>query len=264
MDGFEATAEIAQLHTGTPIIAVSANDNSIQNGHFIARGMSDHLNKPFTSRELSACLKKYLQPRTGKTGNSQDADVRAEEKLKLKLINNFLKNNKTVYHRITKAIDGGDIKLAHRLAHTLKGNAGILCKTRLQKAAEDVEYLLTNEENRMNQAALIILKTELDAVLEELAPFAAQGAPPVEKGPAGTLGKEETRALLDKLETLLDGGSTECLNLLGSLRLIPENAESPVNGPLIQELMHQIEYFEFDKAIGTFARLKQNMAVSWS
>jgi CheY-like chemotaxis protein len=265
MDGYEAASEIGRLNTGTPIIAVSANDNPAERERCIARGMSDYLNKPFTSQELSACLMKHLKPGGGEAANliaytarnSQNADIRTEEKLKIRLINNFLKNNKTACHNITKAIDEGDIKLAHRLAHTLKSNAGILGKTRLQKAAEDVEALLANEENRMNQAAMIIFKTELDAVLEELTPFTLESPSPAAEEPAMALGEEETRALFNELETLLDGGSTECLNLIDSLRLLPQNALSQ---PMVAELIHHIEYFEFDKAMETLARLKQNMA----
>ena len=60
------------------------------------------------------------------------------EKLKL----SFVKNNQTTYADIALAVESGDIKLAHRLAHTLKGNAGQIGMSGLQKAASDVEELL--------------------------------------------------------------------------------------------------------------------------
>jgi CheY-like chemotaxis protein len=268
MDGFEATAEIVKLKTGTPVIAISANNGPDEMEHYIARGMSGCMSKPFTSQGLSACLMKYLKPRTGETANRvadtardrNNADTQSEERLRIKLINKFLENNKTVFDKITKAIDEGDIKLAHRLAHTLKGNAGILGKAHLQKAAEDVENLLINEKNRVNESALKSLKTELDAAIEELAPFASDEDHPAGKESGETLGEEETRALFDELEALLDGGSTECLKLTGSLRLIPESVCLLGGKSLIPELIHQIEYFEFDQAMETFALIKQNMA----
>jgi CheY-like chemotaxis protein len=268
MDGFEATAEIVKLKTGTPVIAISANNGPDEMEHYVARGMSGCMSKPFTSRELSACLIKYLKPQTGSTANrvadaSRDrnnTDTQSEERLKTKLINKFLENNKTVFHTITKAIDEGDIKLAHRLAHTLKSNAGTLGKAPLQKAAENVESLLINEKNRVNESVLKILKTELDAVIEELAPFAAEDDHSAGKESAETLGKEETMALFDELEALLDGGSTECLKLTGDLRLTSESVRLLAGESLIPELIHQIEYFEFDKAMETFALIKRNMA----
>jgi CheY-like chemotaxis protein len=265
MDGFEAASEIGKLNTGTPIIAVSANDNPAEREHYFERGMSACMNKPFTSKELSACLMQYLKPRAGGEVNlssdaARDADILSEEKLRIKLINAFIKNNKNVHHKITQAIDEGDIKLAHRLAHTLKSNAGTLGKACLRKAAEDVEHLLSNEENRITQDELTVLKTELDTALEELAPFADEGASSSEKESAGILGEEEARALFDELEVLLDGGSTECLNLTGKLRQLPEGGGSRINGTLVRELIRQIEYFEFDGAVETIARLKQEMA----
>jgi CheY-like chemotaxis protein len=267
MDGFEATAEIVKLNTGTPVIAISANNNTAEREHYIARGMSGCMSKPFTSQELSACLAKYLKPRTGSAVNRvadeargrNNTDTQSEERLRIKLIKNFLKINKTVFHKITRAIDEGDIKLAHRLAHTLKSNAGTLGKARLQKAAENVESLLVNEKNRVKESVLKILKTELDAAIEELAPFAVEDNYSAGKETEGTLGKEETMALFDELEILLDGGSTECLKLIGSLRLIPDSVRLLTGGSLLPELIHQIEYFEFDKAMETFALIKQNM-----
>jgi CheY-like chemotaxis protein len=267
MDGFSAATEICKLNTGTPIIASTANENSVEWEHYIECGMSDWINKPFTSKELTACLMKYLRPFGGPaaspaTDSAQDwsdADALSEKKLKIKLINNFIKTNKTVYQKITKAITQGDIKLAHRLAHTLKSNAGALGKTHLQKAAQVVEALLANEENRINQDALNILQTELDAVLEELATFTVEVALPAEKEIVGTLSAEETRALFDELEALLDGGSTECLNYTGSLRLLTESILPLADRPLVGELIQQIEYYEFDRATETLTRLKQNM-----
>jgi HPt (histidine-containing phosphotransfer) domain-containing protein len=187
----------------------------------------------------------------------EQRDTQDEEKIKNKLIRNFIKNNKSIYNEITKAIDEGDIKLAHRLVHTLKGNAGMLGKTRLQKASEDTENLLINEENRVNQLVMSVLKTELDAVLEEFESLMAEKAaasrdavPSMEGGiaetEAGSLDEGKTRALLEELEGLLDGGDTECLRLIDSLRLISGSGE----------LIQQIEDFEFNMAMETLAQLK--------
>ncbi|MDR2558740.1 MAG: Hpt domain-containing protein, partial [Oscillospiraceae bacterium] len=42
---------------------------------------------------------------------------------------NFVKNNKNVHSQIAEAAAIGDTKLAHRLAHSLKGSAGLIGKT---------------------------------------------------------------------------------------------------------------------------------------
>jgi CheY-like chemotaxis protein len=181
MDGLEAATEITKLNTGTPIVAMTSNITSADREKYSAHGMSDSLSKPFTSKELSDCLMKHLKPLSPVGRNVadisfqiekkfiQDDDLRFEEDLKNKFIRIFVNNNKTKYDEIAKAVNDRDIKTAHRLAHSLKGNAGMIGKTRLQKAAEDVEMLL-NEENLdlasvAKHPAMGVLKAELEAVI---------------------------------------------------------------------------------------------------
>ena len=62
MDGLEAAAKISAFNTGIPIIASTANIMHNDKKIYRANGMSDCLNKPFTSQELWRCLLKYLTP----------------------------------------------------------------------------------------------------------------------------------------------------------------------------------------------------------
>jgi CheY-like chemotaxis protein len=264
MDGLEAASEISKLNTGTPIIAMTA-DSSFADKYeqYADVAISDRMNKPFASRDLLDCLMKYLTP---VVQDSSDKP-REDEKLRIKLIYFFMESNKNIYNEITKAIEEGDIKTAHRFSHSLKSNADMLGKTHLKNVAEDLQNLLTSEENSSPKPAadwsiLSILKTELDAVLEEFTPFVAEAASSVMNAEteSESLTEEQTRALLEELEMMLDGGDTDCLDLIENLRLIPESDGQP-NGPmlrqLIQELAQQIEYFEFDKAMKTVQGLKK-------
>jgi CheY-like chemotaxis protein len=253
MGGLEAAAEIRKLNTGTPVIALTPNTSPADREQYTAHGMCGCLNKPFTRRELSDCLSEHLKPLPPGTAVDDTQDTQDETNLKNKLIYLFVKNNKTLYAEITKAIDEGDIKLAHRLVHTLKSNAGMLGKTRLQKAAEDAENLLSNEENRITGSVTDTLKAELDAALEEFGPLAEKAAcedggeaVPSPREAGGTNDAEKTQALFEELEALLDGGDTDCLDLIGSLRLIPGTGE----------LIRQIEFFEFDAAAETLRQMR--------
>jgi CheY-like chemotaxis protein len=310
MDGLEAAAEIGKLNTGTPIIAMTANSAPARREKYAAAGMSDWVNKPFTSKELLDCLMKYLKPAAQGASDFQSGDIRSavfqskdlrptdfrsadihsspelsfldkphdtreDEKLKIKLIHFFMESNKNIYNEIIKAVEEGEIKTAHRFSHSLKSNAGMLGKTGLQKAAEDVEKLFLNEENvtlalKAHELTMSVLKAELDAVLEEFTPLVAETAISAMGEDAGTksepLNEEQIRVLLDELELMLDGGNTECLDLIDSIRLIPESGGqlSDVQSPevlllrrLIQQLSQQIEYFEFDNALKTLLRLKK-------
>jgi hypothetical protein len=55
--------------------------------------------------------------------------------------------------------------------------------------------------------------------------------------------------LFEELESLLFGGDSKCLELIGDLRLIPG----------CEELTFQMEYFEFEQALKTLARLKEEL-----
>jgi CheY-like chemotaxis protein len=268
MSGLEAAAEIDKLNTGTPIIAITAS-SVLAKEQYAAVGMSDCLGKPFTPNELLDCLKKFLKPRTLAFDFLEHRtldEMSDDDKLRIKLIRCFMESKKNIYTEITKAIDDGDIKLAFRLLHNLKDSAGIFGKTRLRKTAENLESLMMGEEDSIskptvNQPAMSVLKAELDAVIEEFEPLMDQETAPLrEDGVTETkyelLSEEKTIALFEELEALLDGGDSSCLDLISSLRLIPGTDGLPSNAPLLQKLIHHIEYFEFEKAMETLVQFK--------
>ena len=94
-----------------------------------------------------------------------------DDKLLQKLRIKFLHNNLTKYAEIIEAITGGDTVLAHRLVHTLKGNAGFIGETELQKAAAVVESRLEDEKVPVAVEVLNNLESELTSVLEKLRPL---------------------------------------------------------------------------------------------
>ena len=75
---------------------------------------------------------------------------------------------------------------------------------------------------------------------------------------------EKVHALLDELEALLDGGNVESLDLidrtsglnLRTLGSAAESAEQSVDN-LINQLIYQIEYYEFTSAMDTLAQIKK-------
>jgi CheY-like chemotaxis protein len=189
MDGLEAASKILALDTGIPIVAMTANFMANDREIYRKSGMRDCVGKPFTSQELWHCLMKYLhpvrwqvidegQPRTpgsshfsarssAKTMGIDDVEVNKV------LQTLFVKNNLHKFEEIADALRVGDITLAHRLAHTLKGNAGQIGKPALQQAAADVERQLKAGKNLTTPEQLQILETEMAAVLRELTPLLA-------------------------------------------------------------------------------------------
>jgi len=169
-----------------------------------------------------------------------------DPKLKQELINIFVKKYRNIYREVKEAIDVGNIKLAHRLVHTLKSSAGQLGKLKLQKTANDIEYKLKKGENLSSSGQIAILETELNEVLKELTPLVKETVRPVAKV---LIDKAAALKLLLELEPLLKAGSINCLTFIEGLQLIPES----------EELIQHIEDYNFRKAMEMLVKLKDKL-----
>jgi CheY-like chemotaxis protein len=176
MDGIEAALKIKELDAGIPIVAMTANIMSGDLEVYKKSGMNDCVGKPFTSQELWQCLVRYFTPLTWKKEKPVSA---RNHQLHQNLINLFMQNNANKYEEITSALNAGDIKSAHRLAHTLNSNAAQLAETALQQAAVVVENRLKSE-NVVTPEQMRELKTELSAVIKRLKPQITDEIIPVE------------------------------------------------------------------------------------
>jgi signal transduction histidine kinase/response regulator of citrate/malate metabolism len=261
MDGLEASSKILELNTGIPIIAMTANVMSDEKDIYAKSGLNDYVGKPFTSQELWLCLLKYLTPvsigeknsgiyeNSGYDPASSLMEKNSEFMKSLKLL--FAKSNQNKFSEIIKAIEKDDIKLAHRMVHSLKSNAGQIGKVILQKAAADVETQLKAGKNMIMEETLKVLDYELKIVLAEFSSLLEEDIGNQETYNAEELDEEFTNEVLDKLELLLKTGNPESLNLIGDIRRIPGNDD------LKKQLEIQIEDFEFELALNTFNKIKR-------
>jgi len=261
MDGLEAATRIIGFNANIPIIAMTANIMANDREIYKMSGMNDCIGKPFTSQELWRCLLKYLKPvKPGEEGMSQkDLQAKADSKLEedkefqRNLEKYFVRNNQKKFEEIAKAHEAGDLVLAHRLAHTLKSNAGQINASRLQAAAANIEHQLNEGKCRAGEEQLKHLETELNLVLKELMPLLDEHAE--EKGSisGAVFESEEMHALFAKLEPLLKSGNPESINFIHDLRAITEHND------LTQKLIQQIDDFEFEQALSTLAELIKRM-----
>jgi len=254
MDGLEASAEILKLDTNVPIVAMTANVMTDDKEVYKANGILDCLGKPFTSQELWRCLLNYFEP-VGIHDEKQDRE------------DNFVKNNRKKYEEIVKAISDGDKILAHRLAHSLKNDAGQIGRLRLQSVVEKVERQLKDGKSMVTSEQLITLGEELKITLKELEAgktgsqlqVGSQMEPDaeIESGlqlPAETdtpLDKKAIREIIEKLEPMLKMGNPESLKLLDSIRKIPGS----------HSLVLQIEDFEFESALSLLMELREKLEI---
>jgi len=245
MDGLEAAAKISGFNASIPIVALTANVMSNDRELYLSRGMSDCIGKPFMSQELWRCLMKYFEP---VTWQKEDVSLRRQSdgEMRQLLINNFVKDNSARFKDISDALNSHDIKLAHRLTHTLKSNAGHIGKTLLYKAAEEVEDLLKDGENMVTEQHMETLKIELNTVINELSPLVCER---VLKIADDLLDKDAALEIFNKLEHLLENRNIDSLSFTDDLQMIPGS------GDLIQ----QIENFDFNRAKKTLIELKKEI-----
>ena len=229
MDGLEAATGIIKLNTGVPIVAMTANVMSNDKDVYISKGMKDIIGKPFSSQELWRCLKRYIEP-AGYQKDNDTQNEKADNELQQLLINTFVANNTGKAAEIKEAIDHGNIELAHRLAHTLKNNAGQLGEISLFKAAEIVEHNLIKKENNTTTEQLDVLETELNITMTNLEPKVDVFT--ISDADLTPVDSTATFELFEKLELLLKDSDFECLSLVEDLRAVRGSA------PLVEKVMN--------------------------
>ncbi|MDR2728891.1 MAG: transporter substrate-binding domain-containing protein [Chitinispirillales bacterium] len=247
MDGLETAATISEMGIKTPIVAMTANIMTNDMDNYKKCGINDCVGKPFTTQELWECLLRYIVPAS--TSDTEHVEDNGDDKLHKQLLVSFVKGNRTKFKEITDAIAGSDIKLAHRLAHTLKGTAGLIGKTTLQKAAADVETALSKEKNETTKVIMDQLNVQLSAVLGELEEQVKQDEAGHQQESVNVLSKEETLDVISKLEPLLKSGSSKCLDFVDALKSVPQS----------EKLIELMEDFDFAPAFDALAEIKKGL-----
>ena len=246
MDGLEAAKKILDMDVKIPIVALTANIMANDREAYILSGMCDCLPKPFVAHELWSCLLKQLKP-VSMMSIKKRTDFVEEEEQRMELIAAFVKSNQNTINEINDAVSAGDLKLAHRLAHTLKGVAGIIGITALVEAAKIVEQSLSSGKTNFLNEQINALKDELDTALDELTPILDNyKGLVINKTANKSLDKESISRILDTLDSFLESDSFDCLNLVNDLNRIPG----------MEKLASQVENLKFKQARETLAAIR--------
>jgi len=258
MDGIEAVQEIRKMggkHSNAVIIALTANVIYGAKEMFLANGFNGYVAKPVEMKDLKRVLLEWLPEEKISLYNKSNEDYSQlcfDPEFQKSLFKLFYKNNRNKYDEIIKALKVGDIALAHRLAHTLKSNAGQIGKTNLQYAAADIEESLKHGKNHVTEKHLKTLEKEFIITLEELA-FFNEEPPRITANNGEFLSAQIASELLDKLIIMLKNGNTESLKYIDNLRLMQCNER------IKSKLIQQIEDFEFDNAYDSVIELRKTM-----
>ena len=256
LNGTEAMQMLRDAGYNHPIVALTANALVGQSEGFIAKGFDDFVSKPIQTTHLNDVLLKFIR-------DKQPPEVIAEAKARVKkplrsseidafvssagvadkLRREFMLSNKESFADILKALEREDIKTAHRIAHTIKGSAGLIGEESLVQVAKDVEASL-GEGNKPSDSELSALGSELTRVLENI-------TVPEAVLQSGSFDKERITELFEQLEPLLESLDTKCLKSVEELQTIPQAAI----------LVRQMEDYEFKLALASLRSLRKVLNV---
>jgi CheY-like chemotaxis protein/HPt (histidine-containing phosphotransfer) domain-containing protein len=133
VDGFTAAARIRERGCRTPLVAVTAHAMAGDREECLLRGFDDYLPKPVRPSELVATLSRWINaertaPAPTPTPPSRLASLREEvgDEVLREVVQAMLTEGPRLADEAVAACSIGDLTLAGRRAHALKGDAGNL------------------------------------------------------------------------------------------------------------------------------------------
>ena len=261
MDGFEATKIIRELGYNEPIVAFTANALIGKADEFLKSGFDSFLSKPIRPAHLNAILNKFIRDKQpsdvlakarmdmeAKGGAGQNTasfkKYLADSDVTIKLRTEFLRTKRHAIKEIEQSLNEPNLKTAHRLAHNLKGIAGLIGEFELMKLAQQVEDSFKKGEISLGR--IRDMEIEMSSVLKKL---------------EGNLAKEQagkTSKELDQSQTaqLFD----DILGYLNENKMIPSNMISSLEAvPSSEKLINQIDDFDYDAALLSLEELRKSV-----
>jgi len=143
MDGFEATRQIRRsLHSGIPIIALTANAMSADRDQCLSEGMNDYLAKPLDLHRLADVLGKWGGAPAGPPVFNGDAllgRLMGDRQLAGLILRGFLLDAPSQLEKLRSLLDESDAAGVRLQAHSLKGAAATVGAEELQASAYALE-----------------------------------------------------------------------------------------------------------------------------
>lgn len=189
MDGFQATAAIRSLETGsgryTPIVAMTANTLPADVESCLMAGMDDHLGKPLTLEMLASRLEQWLhwsapaaklttQPPEAPTEASGTPPLDSAVLARLReilgdsvseAIRPFLEDMPRYLLELEGAIADGNAGTLRQVTHVIKGAAGNLGATAMAGVAREIE--LHAEAGALAETSELLLRLRTEFAIVE-------------------------------------------------------------------------------------------------
>ena len=278
MDGFQATAVIRKnkRFEDLPIIAMTAHAMAGDRERCLKSGMDEHLSKPIDPEQLYARLSHWLKPAEPSSEISEAAlqpqqidtllpkelpgidlqwgvqRIGGNAKLYRNLLIEFLERHKDEVKHINDQLAVADYNKARRIVHTLQGVAGNIGAEKVEEAAKKLEHVIIERPTTdisKQIGAFELVFSELIGSLEKLVSESESGAP-IESEIQIT--NTERMSLLTSIRKLVDEGDAEARILLNENL---SQLNTPRTGQLIQDLLEQLNQYDFEEAQLSLAEL---------
>ena len=280
VDGLEATRGIREVfeHDKLPIVAMTANASQADRERCLEAGMDEHIGKPIDPDQLYHTLSVWLKPKD--QGDIPQTDMpkahateapaldtlvgintalglkrsAGKERLYRTLLATFHADESDAPARLQAALAAGDLALAERIAHTVKGSAGSIGAEQVQSVAAEVERACSGGAVAEAQAQLEALTAALDEVMGGLAGlFAAQAGGDGDgnqdgaaEADASALSEDELRTLIATLRGFLENDDTDANELLDEQAAA---LASLLGERTVTEIREAVDNFDYEQAL---------------
>jgi PAS domain S-box-containing protein len=171
MDGYEATRTIREdrRFAALPVIAMTAHAMEEERQKILKAGIDAHITKPIEARTMLQVMRFFLNENESSTRLRDKHEGKGagdvvipeivgldtvaaldrldgDRNLYLWVMRTFLENQQNVAQLIEEELNAGDMELAARQAHTIKGIAGTIGAVKLEKLALAFEAAIDSGE----------------------------------------------------------------------------------------------------------------------
>jgi len=271
MDGITATKLLrrdSRLQK-FPIIAMTAHALVEERQRCLDAGMNDHVSKPIDPDALFSTLLRWAKPRPKQTTETQAPPVRTGDEVTLPEIAGIhmtdglkrVAGNKRLYRdllvqfaakqgnaaaEISAAITSGDVKLAERIAHTVKGVAGNIGIIEVQSVAQKLEKAVREGQDSVSSLLhefAALLSTQSDAIRQALHEETPAKPEKVRTSPVNGEAASDAISQLRSFLEASDGAAEEAFHNLQTL------VEGAIEKPQLDALGASINDFDFEAAL---------------
>lgn len=278
MDGYEATRRIRaqEQFKELPIIALTANttQEDIEKTHL--SGMNDHITKPFNPDEMYQTIRQWISasvlqhPTMSKMEDKDTSNLEipqidgietskglittnGNKKLYIKLLKKFISNQSDFTRQFQLAFETGNMEMATRVIHTLKGLAGSIGATKLQEASlrleqlvkdrEDVSSIENNFENVVGLLGRLI--TEIETKIQQYE-LANNNPTPEDPTTENVWDTDKLKATLQELRALVQDNDTRAIDILEEMGPLRKHT---LYGKYLEPFSHTLENYDFEEAL---------------